>query len=71
VERLLTIKDVAGILNISYRTFRSDWRERLLPYGVNPLNVSKKNASARHQIYRFKPSEIEAALERMRVIQEG
>lgn len=64
MEKLLTVKEVAGVLNISYETFRKDWRKRLLPFGVNPISLKPRG-------YRFKPSEIESAIQKMRVIQGG
>lgn len=40
MEKLYTLRQVGEIIGISYSVLCKDWRKRLLPYGVNYVNVA-------------------------------
>jgi len=67
IEPLWNLKQVSGFFNVSYSAFRKNWRARLLPHGVNPVNVGIGGKG----VYRFVPDEVRRAVEGMRIIGKG
>lgn len=40
MEKMYCLKEVAQLIGIKYPTLVRDWRQRLLPYGVEYINVA-------------------------------
>ncbi len=69
MKQLLTLRQVAEILNISYSTLSKNWKQILLSRGAIPINVAG-GPNCKKAIYRFRPEEVERVIEKMRVIQK-
>ena len=63
MSRLLTLKQVADLMQISYSWVRKHWRD-WLGYGVNPIDLSGTGKGP----FRFKESEISRMIEQSRLI---
>lgn len=68
MEKLYSLKQVGEILGIKYSTLCKDWRKRLLPYGVEYLNVAINPEKACTP--RFPESSIKRFLQSRRGIQD-
>lgn len=65
-QKLITLKELAEILNISYSTITKDWRQRVVNCNGNFINLGK----GKKCIPRFRPDDVEKTISHMRAIQK-
>ncbi len=65
LHKLINLKELAEILNISYSTLSKDWRQRVVSCNANYINLGK----GKKCIPRFRESDVEKMIHNMRAIQ--